>query len=121
MAWLGSTSAINERKVVNWQYQWATVDEDWLARFGDEYSFVLGDEVVRRIAKRVTSQRYSGVTEGAADNFQINALGDDNFSASQAVWNGAGGYDVTIDKVEYATAGWSQWKKIEDLGGSFSG
>jgi hypothetical protein len=121
MAWLSATSAINERKVVSWLYQFDTVDEDWLARFGDEYSFDLGDEVARRIAKRITTKRYSGVTQDAADNAQVNVLADNSFSASQAAWNGAGGYDVTVDKIEYASAGWSEWKKIEDWGGSFSG
>ena len=121
MAWLSATSAIDERKVVSWHYQYATVDDEWLARFGDDYSFAEGTEVIRRIPKRITTKRYSGITEEAADNIQIDALGDNSFGASQMIWNGSGGYDLTVDYTEYSTQGWSEWKEIDDLGGQFSG
>lgn len=121
MAWLDSdVSQRVDQGVFNYKYQYAIVDDNFIARFPLSNAVLVapgiaaGDEVVRRIRQNVIDYAWPGLTEAYSIAKLTTLRLDKTYKNPTAKWNGAGGYDVTATRIYVDPAGWSNWLKAED-------
>jgi len=125
MPWLvaaAEAGKIIKRVTTRWVYQYAKVDSAFLVEFPKPWAITtvkadveIGDEVVRRVAQRVTAFAWPGLTYDAALAKANELYVLPQYGAIEMEHGGAGQYYLTAEETVYGVAGWSPWIRVSDF------